>query len=126
MITQENKDNILKLIAETEPLIKEAKKKLVITLEPENPDAIKQSWLTPELHKMMNLQDQLKSFFKNFTPSKESKQTGIAKWIPFIAIGLVLIVGAALYMENNSMKTIINMMQTELQQIHNQINSLTP
>ena len=126
MITQENKDNILKLIAETEPLIKEAKKKLVITLEPENPDNIKQSWLTPELHKMMNLQDQLKSFFKNFTPSKESKQTGMSKWLPFIAIGVAVLIGVMLYMENNSMKVIINMMQLELQQMHNLINSLRP
>ena len=127
MITQEDKDKILRLIDENDKFIKDADKKLVVTIEPENPDDVQQSWLTPELHQTMNLQDQLLSFFKNFNKqSSASKQVGLSKWMPFIAIGLVLVVAVVLYMDSNSMKTIINMMQQELQGIHNQINTMMP
>jgi PHP family Zn ribbon phosphoesterase len=127
MITQADKDKIFKLIDENDKFIKDSEKKLVVTIDPENPDDVQQSWLTPELHQTMNLQDQLQSFFKNFNKqSGSSKQTGLAKWFPIIAIVMVLIVGVMWYTDSNSMKNIINMMQQELQGIHNQINTMMP
>lgn len=87
---------------------------------PLDPNDYQRTWYTPELSGMINLEDQLKSFFKNFTPSKTTgKLSPLMQYLPLITILLLIIVGFFLYSQQEGMKQVINMMQ-------NQINSITP
>lgn len=86
---------------------------------PLNPHDYKRTWDTPELRNMLNLEEQLKSFFKNFTPPKTQKASGLLQYLPLITILLLLVVGFFLYSQQEGMKQVINMMQ-------NQINTVMP
>lgn len=86
---------------------------------PVNPNDYKRTWDTPELRNMLNLEEQLKSFFKNFVPPNTKKVSGLTQYLPIIAIFLVIAVGLIMFSQLEGMKQVINMMQ-------NQINTITP
>ena len=119
-------NNIKELFDETEELFDKAEQSLDIEILPQDPDDVKMSWFSPEIHAMLNLKDQLKSYFRNIAPAKDNKASGMAKWIPIVAIILIVIVGAVLYNMNTETRNVLNDVVNQMGQMQNQINNSLP
>ena len=88
---------------------------------PINPNDYKRSWDSPELRNMLNLEEILQSFFKNYKPKDPKAKKaigGFSQYLPYIFILIVFIV--IMFWVNgqfNGMKNVINEIELQLSHI---------
>lgn len=85
---------------------------------PLDPNTLSYNWETPRVRQAINAAELVESYFKTSTPSSSVKKQGIfMQYLPFIAIGLVVLVGFWMY---NNMQSLSNHMAI----IQNQLNAV--
>jgi hypothetical protein len=73
---------------------------------------------TPRTRKALNKEEWVESYYKGAKPSTATKQTMIGQYLPWIAIGLVVLVGFYLY-------TNMQGFAMEIADIRNSLNAIT-
>jgi len=87
------------------------------SIYPSNPDDYQNTWLTPENHKLANLENAFQSYSKGFAPPTGKKQGMIMQYLPLIAIVLVVIVGFWAFSNFNNISE-------ALTEISNKVNTI--
>lgn len=69
---------------------------------PIDPTTGKPSIISPEVRNAMNKEEWVKSYARGFTPPSAKKQTFIQNYLPWFAIGVVVLLGIYVYMNNQA------------------------
>ena len=78
---------------------------------PHNPNKMRQSWETPEVRKAINKREWVLSYAKGFTPPTRKAESGLNKYIPWIAVIMVLLVAGYVMMNMQGLAVQINMLE---------------
>lgn len=84
---------------------------------PIDPTTGKPAIISGEVRNAMNKEEWVKSYAKGFTPPSQKKQTLVQQFLPWVTIGLVLMMGAYFY-------TNIQTLGFSLAEIANKLNSM--
>ncbi len=85
---------------------------------PHDPNKLEVTAETPSIRRALNKQEWVESYYKGAKPSSATKQSGIVQFLPWISIGLVVLVGFFLY-------TNIQGIGQQLSILENNLNALT-
>ena len=72
---------------------------------PEDPNTMNPVIISPEVRNAMNKEEWVKSYAKGFTPPSAKKQSTFQQYLPWLSIGLIVLVGFYLY---SNMQMIFN------------------
>jgi hypothetical protein len=84
---------------------------------PHDPKNFGRTVVNPQVRKAINKSETFESYFKTSSPSVKQSMGFMQRWLPLIAIGIVVIVAVYLYNNQQTMMAMFNSMQ-------NQINTL--
>jgi hypothetical protein len=74
--------------------------------------------LSPEVRQLMNKEEMWRDYNKTLTPSPAKRQAAIQQWLPWIAVGLVALVGVYFFINMQAF-------QKDLAAIYNQLNAIS-
>ena len=87
---------------------------------PRDPRNYMRTVINPSVRYVINLTEMVKSYFATSSPTAAStKKNFLDKWLPYIALGLIVIVAVYFYNNQQQIASWMNQMQ-------NQINNLAP
>jgi hypothetical protein len=84
------------------------------SIYPVDPDDYRNTWLTPEAHKQMNVEEWVRSYGKGFAPQTGKKQGAIMQYLPLIAIILVIILGVYVYSNFGTISSALNELSNKI------------
>lgn len=83
---------------------------------PIDPETGKHAIISPEVRNAMNKEEWVKSYAKGFQPPTAKRQSAIQQYLPWLAIGLVALMGVYFYTNiqalNQNLATLINQVQS--------------
>jgi hypothetical protein len=84
---------------------------------PHDPDNYANVWETPEVRKMINKEEWVKSYAKGFSPQAAKKPSFMQQWMPFISILAVVLIGFYLYTNQQELAQHIAIIENSLNAI---------
>lgn len=72
------------------------------SIYPVDPHNYQNTWVTPEIYRIHNTENAFSSYGKGFAPQTDKKQGLIMRWLPLIAILLIIIVAFWVYSNFNA------------------------
>ncbi len=84
---------------------------------PIDPDTGQAVIITPEVRNAMNKEEWVKSYAKGFQPPSSKKETAIQQYLPWIAIGLVALLGFYVYTNMQAVNQALVIITNQIQSI---------
>lgn len=84
---------------------------------PHDPNTLKPAIISPEVRNTMNKEEWTKSYAKTFTPPTTKKQTVLNQYLPWMAIGLVALMGFYVFVNFQSIQEHLSMLENSLNAI---------
>lgn len=84
---------------------------------PIDPETGRHAVISPEVRNAMNKEEWVKSYAKGFTPPTSRKLSFFQQYLPYITIGIVMLMGVYFYMN-------INNLNMNMQDVINQFNAI--
>jgi hypothetical protein len=78
---------------------------------PHDPSNYGRTIISPNVRKVIDKSELVASYFKTSTPASGKKEGAIMRWLPLIAIGLIIIVGYYAYSNMNELADGLNKLQ---------------
>lgn len=84
---------------------------------PQNPNTGKYELIDPSVRKVIDKQEWMKSYASHMSPKETKKTSTLMRWLPLVAVVVVVIGAFYLYQNQQSMMGVINSMQQQINAI---------